>query len=352
MIDVHRSDRGTYFTGLQTCGHVTCPVCGPTMREAARARLSAVVDAHLDAGGAVYLFAFTLGHGPADRLGDLLDALDAGRAAAIGSKGGSRWAKDRRDFGIDGMAWHREELHGLNGWHPHVHGVLFTAGELGDDDLAGLQSRTFGRFRRAIEKRGRRAYQAFNGIQPVRSPEALARYLTKQDRTAGTVAAEMTRGDLKHGEGLTPGAILHRFTLTGDAADLELYREYEQAMTGRRWRYLSPALTKRYAVPLDDDEHPADEGADPDAGDAQDRADAQAAVGGTRVMQIAPATWRGIVGTLGAVSALRHLVHVGDLDGALALVDDARRRVERRPPDRARARPPSGCPRLHPRAGP
>ena len=336
-VDVYRSDRGTYFTGLQTCGHSTCPVCGPLIRERERDRVQELVASHLDAGGSVYLFLLTLSHGPKDRLGDLLDALDAGRSAAIGGKGGSRWAKDRRDYGIEGTSWHREEVHGRNGWHPHVHGLLLTSRDLTDGELDALQSRIYGRHLAALKARGYRAQAAWNGIQRVHSPDAVADYLTKQDRMARRIAAEMTRGDLKQGKGLTPGAILYRFSVTGDVDDLDTFRDYESACEGRRWRYLSPALAKRYAID-------AEAEATCESAEEQDRADAQETVGGTLAVQVPVGAWRVLTRTLGAVSTLRRLVHAGDVDGTWQLVARAVRESERRPPDRESVRRSRGQP--------
>lgn len=340
-VNAYQSDRGTYFTGLQTCGHITCPVCGPAIREQERRRVFALVAAHLAAGGYAYTFLLTLSHGPMDRLGDLLNALDAGRSAAIGGDGGSRWARDRKRYGIAGTSWHREEMHGMNGWHPHVHGLLFVERELTPAELDALQSRIYGRHRAALEAKGYRAQAAFNGIQVVRSTESIAGYLTKQDRMAGRIAAEMTRGDLKKGKGLeTPGSILHRFTLTGDVADLDLYRDYEQAMAGRHWRYVSSALLKRYGI--DADGNPTEADVDAGLADGQDHKDAQDAVGGTLVMEIPVLAWRVITGRRGAVSQLRRLIHVGSLDAARQLVARALWESERRAVDRPNKHPTFG----------
>jgi len=327
-VDAYTSERGTYFTGLQTCGHITCPVCGPSIRQKERQRLQRLIADHIDAGGFVYLFLLTISHGRRDRLGDLLDALDAGRSAAIGGKGGSRWAKDRRDFGIEGTSWHREVLYGANGWHPHQHGLLFTSRELTDAEIGQLQQRMYGRHQAALEEAGFRALSAFNGIERVHSPEAIGAYLTKEDDAAGTarrLAAEMTRGDMKTGKGMSPGAILDRFAETGDVADLNLFRDYERGSEGRRWRYIASNLAKRYAIDAKDEEG---------TGEGQDQEDAQESVGGTLAIRIPLHAWKVITRRLGAVSELRRLIHAGNMEMALQLVWRAQHEAERRPPDR------------------
>ncbi|PAP74673.1 hypothetical protein B1759_17700 [Rubrivirga sp. SAORIC476] len=338
-VGVHRSARGTYFSGLQTCGHSTCPVCGPTIREAERVRLRALVEAHLEAGGSLYVGVLTLSHGPRDRVEDLMDALDSGRSAAIGGTGGSRWAKDRRDFGVQGVAWHREEVHGRNGWHVHVHLVLFTSGPLTSEALEALQKRLYGRHRDALEARGFRSLEAFNGLQEVRAPEALPGYLTKADGAADRVAAESTRGDVKTGKGLTPGRLLQRFVETGDMDDLNRWRDLEAAAAGRRWRHLPAALVKRYGVGTEEPDLEAgtEEEENLEAAEERDRADAKTVTGGVEVFRIPLTTWRTLTRTLGAVGKLRHLVHVGDLEAARALVESAARETARRHRDRGPA---------------
>lgn len=327
-VAVHRSESGTYFTGLQTCGHISCPVCGPKIRRAERERVSHIVESHLASGGSVYLFLLSVSHGPHDGLSDLLDAMDAGRSVAIGGKGGSRWAKDRRDHGIVGTAWYREEVKGRNGWHPHYHGLLFTEGELSDDELLLLQERIYGRYREGLATKGRWARRVANSLQPVRSVESLADYVTKQDAVAASIAAEMTRGDVKTSKGTTPGAMLERFAATGDDAHLQDFLDYEAACEGRRWRYLSPALTALYGAA------DATAEADVEGAEAEDLADAAEAIGGVRVFSIPGTAWKVLTRTLGAVQRLRALVHADRIDAALAMVHAAEREAYRRAADR------------------
>ena len=329
-VEVYRSERGTYFGGLQTCGHVTCPVCGPAMRRAERERLRLIVGAHLDAGGGVYTMLLSLSHGPHDPLDVLLDALGQGRKRAIGGDGGSRWQRDRKRFGILGHSWHLETVKGRNGWHPHLHALLFTAGPLDASEIGQMQSRLFGRFRDGLQDEGFTALESCNQIQELRSPDAIADYLTKGDSLdaiADGIAAEVSRGDLKAGRGATPGQMLYRFTQTGDVSDLDAFRDHEQAMSGRHWRYLSPSLVKRYAPELDTGR----------TAEEQDRADSQEVVEGERVAEIPLPAWRQITRTRGAVSRVRELADRRDLDGLHALIREAEARAAAgrdRPPRR------------------
>ena len=329
-VEVHRGERGTYFGGLQTCGHSTCPICGPAMRQAERQRIQAIVGAHLAAGGQVYTMLLSLSHGPFDALDALLDALAAGRSRAIGGKGGGRWARDRKRFGIAGCSWHLETVKGRNGWHPHLHVLLFTDRVLDAAEVGRMQSRVFGRYRDGLRAEGFTALESCNQVQLLRSPDAIADYLTKGDKlgaVAAGIAAEVSRGDLKRGHGLTPSALLYRFTQTGDTADLNAFRDHEHAMRGRRWRSISPALTKRYAP----------DGAAGLSAEEQDRLDSQTVQGGEHVATISLPAWGQITRTPGAVSRVRALADRRDLDGLNALIREAEARAvagRDRPPRR------------------
>lgn len=316
FVEVHRSERGTYFTGLQTCGHASCPVCGPKIREARRIQLKDLVDAHLEAGGSVYLFMLSCSHGPLDSLRDLLNAMDAGRVKAIGGKGGSRWTRDRKTYGIEGTAWFREETLGRNGWHPHYHGLLFTNRELADEEIAALQGRIYGRFMEGLGSKGRWSHSEFNAIQRVRTADAIPDYLTKQD-TSSTVAAEMTRGDLKTGSGVSPGSLIRQFAATGDVDLLTRFLEYEAACEGRRWCYVSPALVKRYTggEAATDEDLAGAESEDLDASTEE--------IGGVLVLRIELVAWAVLTRRHGAIARIRQLVHAGEIEAAREMADDA-----------------------------
>lgn len=331
-VDVDRSlETGTAFArGLQSCGHVTCPRCGPIIRRAERDRLEHAVQGHLDAGGTLLTGVFTLSHGPFDHLSDLVAGLEAGRRKAFAGT----WYRDRERFGVVGSTWHLETMwgspqEGLNGWHPHYHTLLFVDRELTDGELDELNARLYGRYSAGLKSVGYRSLATFNHLQRVNTASKAAHYVAKD------MAEEMVMGETKTGTGVSPLALLHRFTETGDMEDLDRFNQHEMAMASngngkgrpRRWRQWSKGLADRYGV------EDATEAADQAAADAED---ADGDSGSEHVLHVETPVWNEMTAQLGAVETLYSLVEECRDNDARAYVDTFRQRLIQRgdlPPD-------------------
>lgn len=119
--------RRAAFGGVATCGSVwSCPVCSEKIQATRQAEVaSALLMARL-LGWEVGFFTFTVRH--KRRRGQGLAAVwgavdDAWRAATGGA--GPVWAADRADFGVRGYVRLVEVTQGFNGWHVHVHALVF-----------------------------------------------------------------------------------------------------------------------------------------------------------------------------------------------------------------------------------
>jgi hypothetical protein len=130
-----------------------------------------------------------------------------------------------------------EVTHGENGWHPHLHVLVFLTGEPGAEGLAALTLHVQEKWRRAVVAAGYRPPSELHGVkvERCRSAAEAGGYIAKtQDgRSPGN---ELARSDLKRGkEGHhLPLQILGDFGETGDRADLDLWNEYEVATKGRQ----------------------------------------------------------------------------------------------------------------------
>lgn len=323
-----------YVSGLQTCGRITCPVCGVRIRRAERERMRHLNAAHLAAGGALCMSILSLSHGPLDDPADVLDALYAGRRRAVGSDAGGAWAKDRERFGVVGVAWHLDPPPiGKNGMHWHLNLTWYLERELTPDELAELQARVHGRYTRELERRGRWAHASLNEIQPVRCPEKAADYVAKPDGAHGptgpadvaaTMAGEATRGDVKRSKGRLPLDVLAEWGETGDYAALELFQAYERALDGRTWRYKPAALLARYGdgeAVEQGAEEPAEGSPEAEAAALLDDADdASDDVGGSVVLRPGRDGWRAIQATWGADRRVRGLLRSGEDERARSYV--------------------------------
>lgn len=229
------------------------------MRQKERHRLEALNCAHLDSGGGLLHGVFTVSHGRFDSLSTLLDGIETGRRRVMGKEAGGSWKRTRDAFGIVGTTTHLEVVHGRNGWHPHYHVQILTSRPLTGEEADELSARMFGRYEAGLADAGCRALPDYNMFEPVHSPEAAARYLTKE-QVASQMAAEATTPEGKTGKGITPTQILDRFEAEGNERDAALYREYERAMESRRWRQWSRGLAPLYSIdqPKTEDQSEAD----------------------------------------------------------------------------------------------
>ncbi|MFI1608135.1 hypothetical protein ACH4YN_39555 [Streptomyces griseofuscus] len=292
--------------GLMRCGRIwLCPVCAATIRHKRAEEITTAVVEWIRQGGIAYLVTFTARHGHADRLADLMDALQgtrktpdtprrpgayqrlitggtwAGRRSSDGHRAADREGiRDR--IGYVGMIRATEVTVGqINGWHPHIHAIVLvggrTEGEKADkrvvatftpgdsalqeweDHWRAVWTRTLRGVNPAFTPDDRHGVD-FKRLHTERDANDLAEYIAKtQDGKAP--ALELARADLKTagGENVTPFELLGRIgDLTGGVPEdeaqgqgslewnLARWHEYERATKGRRaieWtRYLRSLL--------------------------------------------------------------------------------------------------------------
>jgi len=253
------SDIVAHFANLQLCGSVwSCPVCAPRIRERRAAEIEQGLGTHLGNGGGAGFLTATVPHDQGDQLAPMLATVRDGFKTMMGSRS---WRRDRLEFGIVGAIRSPEITHGVNGWHPHLHGLVLTEKPLVPSDWDTIADRFFIGWSSSVVRGGYRAPTREHGVtlSAVRSATEVAQYTAKfQDGTElRSVGRELTRHDTKQARrhGRAPIAILRDFSETGEKSDLSLWREYEQATKGVssvRWsRGLKAALG---VVDVSDDE--------------------------------------------------------------------------------------------------
>jgi len=234
-------DGKAHYHGLTRCGcwH-SCPVCGWQIAMHRAAEVRAIADAHRAAGGAVYLVTFTLPHDLGDRLRPLYIAtVDSYRY----SHSGTPWLRMKKRISYVGEIRALEATVGANGWHPHLHVLLFTSRALTAVELDELHGYLYCRWSERIVRYGCRAPSSEHGISIVESRRD--DYLTKMG-----LGDELAKGIGKDGEGdsRTPLQVLADLERTGDVADLVLWQEWGEAMHGARQLTWSRGLRQRYAA--------------------------------------------------------------------------------------------------------
>lgn len=243
-----------HYSGLQLCGSAwSCPVCAPRIRQERALELDAAgvtwIDRH--GAGAVKLLTLTMPHDYGEALRDLLATIRGGFAALVS---GRAWQTLKADYGLAHYVVAHDVTHGVNGWHPHLHIVLFGTRAFDVAELAALERAIWQRWSRTVAERGHRLPTREHGVklEQARRRADVARYVCQvvtgdvaADRRAWSVAHEVARGDLKtaHAGHQSPWQILEAIAARPRAdrdgvpdqarADLlELWHEWERTTRG------------------------------------------------------------------------------------------------------------------------
>lgn len=264
-VKVSTSDTGSRsvgYSGLASCGSTwACPCCSVKIAAERSNEISRAVDAWNARGGRVALVTLTMRHRRGQWLSELWDSVGKAWTAATDGRG---WRADSAEFGVamprEIKSGHRkgqvvvekrigftrvvEVTHGKNGWHVHIHALMFLKGGTRIQDAQRLGDSMFGRWLPALTRRGFTAPSLRHGVdvRMITGGDAskLGDYFNKAVY-AGAVDKdkagwEIAGGTHKMGrkENRTPFQILEDVVANGDEADLALWHEWERGSRGRR----------------------------------------------------------------------------------------------------------------------
>lgn len=304
-VDVFRSIKyqRAHFGGLQTCSSVwACPVCSAKISERRRSELQQLIAAHEAAGGVVLLVTRTVPHRRTDDLGELLAKI---AQAERGYTGHRDYKTLMQSFGLVGKVRALEVTHGeANGWHPHVHELVFLAQPVNLADLEEDLSRIW---QGAALRAGLDLPSRAHGLT-VQDGSKAAKYASKWG-----LESELTQWHRKRGkvESRTPFDLLRAVLSDGDAGASRaalLFAEYAEAFHGRHQLQFSRGLKQRYQL---------DEWTDEELAQRQDE-DAEL-LGSIQLND-----WR-IVCKMGQRGAVLEVAAVFGWEGVCVLLDGLRR---------------------------
>lgn len=233
-IEIHKSksQKTAHYRNLLVCSRVWhCPVCAAKISEERRKELSKA--AHSWTGG-LALVTYTLSHSNQVKLPMVLEqVLTAYRDFKAG-----RFFKELTEFyGWNGSVKSLEITHGKNGWHPHIHELVFLTNQLSDGQFGSFQVQVSRRWRECLKKIN--AYASTErGVTVKNSDEDVSDYVAKFGETKvrkdWTFAHELTKQVVKKGryDGHTPTQLLYDYML-GDGIAGELWVEYAVTLKGR-----------------------------------------------------------------------------------------------------------------------
>lgn len=278
-VGLHSGETGGHLSGCRSCASVwACPVCGPRIRRARTEVLArAIASWQAEHGpGSVGFFTLTTSHDAGDGLEPVLDAIMRGWSKLISSSwwaGGERAGRGGGPYTQLGFArraglrgWMRSvesTYSGLNGWHPHAHGVFFFERSVTEAQRVRIQEEIVERWMVVQKSLGRRVNAEFMSKYGVDLRIADDRGLVLASYIAGvekglarwSLAQEVLRGDLKR-----KGSSVHPFHLldgAGGERSQQLWVEWVDATRGRQcttWSGSARALFGEVLQDLSDSE--------------------------------------------------------------------------------------------------
>lgn len=267
------------LNGVQSCGSVwACPVCAERIQAQRQSELVQAFAA-ADAEGLRCAFVtLTVRHDRTQPLAAVWGAVSgAWRATVSGSR---QWRHDRDDFGVAGYIRLVEVTHGGNGWHVHLHSLVFFADDRGQGfsrAAEALGARMAARWRAALDRTAfLPSIERGSDARLLVSTERLAAYFTKglyDVKTPESAAFDATSSASKRsrGKNRTPFGILAGLadpaggmTPVRRSRDWALWHEWERVSKGKRQLVWSPGLRARLLPDVADQADDALAGADVD----------------------------------------------------------------------------------------
>lgn len=246
-VSVHGSPGGSaHFSGIQRCASIwACPVCSPVIRAGRSVEIAKAVEKHRENGGKFLFLTLTLRHSMEDSLELTLNAVLKAWTKTIT---GAPWKRQKERIGLAGYVRAVEVTRGKNGWHPHVHALIFLQGSPSEEALADFEAWLSNRWAQKVVSLGARMPSKERGVDLRHADDAqsIALYLSKVQEKK--ISDELTRADFKNGRSgsINPFDLLDQ--PIQDSAARALWIEYVVATHGRRAITWSRGLRKELAL--------------------------------------------------------------------------------------------------------
>lgn len=247
---VGQPGQSAHYANLLTCARLwTCPVCAARITEQRAQELrQAVLTWTVESeSGFVVLLTWTLRHCASDQLADLLRALTGAHRAF---KSGAPFQRLRQRYGWFGSTAALETTHGENGWHPHLHELVFFQ-PLAATAWSEFESEAKARWLAVLKRHGRDAtWSAGLDIREGDSDvwEYVAKYGKAPEKERWTIEREVAKGAVKNGrDGRSAFQLLDDY-LQGDERAGDLFLEYAAAFKGKKQLVWSKGLKEALAV--------------------------------------------------------------------------------------------------------
>lgn len=251
-VEIHHAPelQRAYYKNLFTCGRVWfCTVCAARITEERARELLQAVTVWTQERGFVALLTYTLQHQQNDSLEELVAAVRDGHRRL---KMGAPAQRFKERYGWHGSVTSLEVTYGANGWHPHLHELVFF------DPLPSSAWKAFpdvakARWLAALQASGRDAsWQHGLDVRDAQTDvyEYVAKYGKLPKKARWTLDRELAKSPVKkaHGDGATPWQLLLDYG-DGDQRAGALFQEYARVFKGRNQLTWSRGLRAELALP-------------------------------------------------------------------------------------------------------
>jgi hypothetical protein len=239
-VQVMSDGERSWVAGVQTCNNVWgCPVCASQIQRERAALVDYAIDRWIGYGALrkgppnarAYMLTLTIKHAVCHQLKRTSKLVaDAWTHMFAGREGQETRARLRLDHFVRAL----EPTYGLeHGWHPHLHCILLTDGELTADDLAYLQEQ----WADAVRKEGLDADGYHDEFQPNEAHGVKLRELfhSRDGRYVSKLFLELTSYETKEGKNgnLTWWRVAEK-AADGDKHMIAVWQEAQDALFGRK----------------------------------------------------------------------------------------------------------------------
>lgn len=269
---LHYPDTVRYgFGNLVTCGSPWhCPVCAPKITECRRAELMAAAVKAVKDGGELVMMTLTYRHQVSMTLADSLGPFYKARKQFMESQA---FKGAMRDVGALGRIYSTEVTFGQNGWHPHLHILIFCGYRAGG--LLERLEKLRDYWSRFVMKSGLGQINE-HGFD-VRNGNFAAQYIASYGKEPATfvwsAAHELAKSHVKQGRNgnVTPFDLL-RIGATGEVVSCgqvdidatrarELYLEFAVRFHGKKQLEWSKGLRAKFGIKSERSDDEVAEGA-------------------------------------------------------------------------------------------
>lgn len=234
VVEIRKKEgsKHAHYSGLVVCSRIWfCAVCASRITEERRKDLHAATMSWL---GGMGMATYTARHNKATTLPEILNGLlEAFRAF----KSGKFFQEIKESYGWIGSVRTLEVTYGENGWHPHIHELVFFSNEIPIDIAMRLEFTLKQHWQAVLRRFGQTATHQ-RGLTLQTADSAIRDYVAKFGhepiKTGWTVAHEITKQVTKTGkqDGRTPNQLLYDYW-NGDIQARQIWKEYALTFKGR-----------------------------------------------------------------------------------------------------------------------